>query len=70
MERVLAAADSGNDADCLTGMSLGVVVGNHTPELDKYKNRKRVYFAEGHYAAGVLEGIKQYDFFGDIRQPE
>jgi sucrose-phosphate synthase len=70
MERVLMAADSGNDADCLTGMSLGVVVGNHSPELDRYRDHKRVYFAAGCYAAGVLEGIRHYDFFGEIRQPE
>jgi len=70
MERVLAAADSGNDADCLTGMSLGVVVGNHSAELDKYRDRKRVYFAQACHAWGVLEGIEHYDFFGDVRQPE
>jgi sucrose-phosphate synthase len=70
MERVLVAGDSGNDADCLTGMSLGVVVGNHSEELDRFRGRHRVYFADGCYARGILEGVKHYDFFGEIQQPE
>jgi sucrose-phosphate synthase len=70
MERVLVAADSGNDADCLTGTSLGVVVGNHSAELDKFRHRYGVYFADGCYARGILEGVKHYDFFGQIQQPE
>jgi sucrose-phosphate synthase len=51
----------------LSGDTLGVVVGNHTSELDRLEGRPRVYFAEASHAKGILEGIDWYDFFGDIR---
>ena len=66
-ERLLVAGDSGNDADMLSGDTLGVVVGNHTDELERLRGHHRVYFAERRHALGVLEGIEHYDFFGDIR---
>lgn len=66
-ERLLVAGDSGNDADMLSGDALGVVVGNHTSELERLRGHHRVYFADGHHAWGVLEGIEHYDFFGEIR---
>jgi sucrose-phosphate synthase len=65
--RILVAGDSGNDADMLSGETLGVVVGNHTPELEELRGRPRVYFADRHHAWGVLEGIQHYDFFHSIR---
>lgn len=61
-ENILVAGDSGNDEDMLTGELLGVVVANHTPELAKLKGRRRIYFAENKYAAGVIEGINHYKF--------
>ncbi len=69
-ERVLVAGDSGNDADMLSGNHLGVVVGNHTPELEELRGTPRVLFAESEYARGILEGIAAYDFFGDIHLPQ
>jgi sucrose-phosphate synthase len=66
-ERLLVAGDSGNDADMLAGETLGVVVGNHTEELEPLRGYPRIYFAQGEYASGVLEGIEHYDFFGTIR---
>ena len=69
-ERLLVAGDSGNDLDMLSGDTLGVVVGNHTGELEELRGRPRIYFAERAYAWGVLEGIRHYDFFGRIRVPE
>lgn len=66
-ERLLVAGDSGNDADMLSGDTLGVVVGNHTDELEDLRDRHRVYFADRSHAWGVLEGIEHYDFFGEIR---
>lgn len=64
-ERVLVAGDSGNDTEMLRGETLGVVVGNHHSEMEELRGEPRIYFAEGHFAAGVLEGIGHYDFFGD-----
>jgi len=68
--RILVAGDSGNDADMLSGETLGVVVGNHTPELEPIRDRPLVFFAEKNHAWGVLEGIEHYDFFDRIRIPE
>jgi sucrose-phosphate synthase len=68
-QRLLVAGDSGNDWDMLSGDTLGVVVSNHTPELDKLRGRPRVYFAKSPHARGILEGIDWYDFLGDIRVP-
>lgn len=69
IEHVAAAGDSGNDVDMLVGNTLGIVVGNHAPELDMLQNLRGVYFAEGHHASGILEGLDYYDFFGDCRIP-
>jgi sucrose-phosphate synthase len=69
-ERILAAGDSGNDEEMLTGNTLGVVVGNHDAELDAIRGTPRVYFAEGEYAWGILEGIEHYDFLDSIRIPD
>ncbi len=68
-QRLLVAGDSGNDWDMLSGDTLGVVVSNHTAELDRLRGRSRVYFAESPHAWGILEGIDWYDFLGDIRIP-
>lgn len=68
-QRLLVAGDSGNDWDMLSGDTLGVVVSNHTPELEKLRGRPRVYFAKSPHARGILEGIDCYDFLGDIRVP-
>lgn len=70
LDNVLAAGDSGSDIGMLSGHTLGVVVGNHSPELRKLRGKPRIYFAQGHYARGVLEGLEHFNFFGDIRIPE
>ncbi|MBL4851337.1 MAG: HAD-IIB family hydrolase [Gammaproteobacteria bacterium] len=64
LDQVLVAGDSGNDEGMLSGHTLGVVVGNHSPELRKLRGRENIYFAEGEYANGVLEGIRHYGFLG------
>lgn len=68
-ERILVAGDSGNDEDMLSGNTLGLVVGNYSPELARLKGRERVYFANSHYAWGILEGIQHYDFMDNIIIP-
>lgn len=64
---ILAAGDSGNDEEMLSGTTLGVVVGNHSEELNRLRGHDRVYFADGHHAWGILEGIDHYDFLGSLR---
>ena len=64
IERVLAAGDAGNDEEMLSGETLGVVVGNHSAELERLRGRDSVYFARAGYSSGILEGIAHYDFIG------
>ena len=60
MKEVLAAGDSGNDADMLRSGALGVVVKNHGSELRYLRGRERIHFAESSYARGILEGIHRH----------
>ena len=62
LERLATSGDSGNDLDMLVGRTAGIVVGNHDEELLPLKNRKtgRIYFAHGHYADGIIEGLHHY----------
>ena len=69
-EALLVAGDSGNDEEMLSGNTLGVVVGNYSPELERLRGRPRIYFAEGKHAWGVLEGMEHYNFLGQIRISE
>jgi sucrose-phosphate synthase len=70
LDRIMVVGDSGNDEEMLLGDTLGVVVGNHSSELDKLKGKPRIYFAEGEYSKGIIEGIEHYNFFGEITIPE
>lgn len=68
-EKVLVAGDSGNDEGMLKGRTLGVVVGNYSSELEKLRDWPRIYFAKGHHARGILEGINYYQFLDNITIP-
>ncbi|TWT59898.1 HAD-IIB family hydrolase [Rubinisphaera italica] len=68
-EKVLVGGDCGNDEGMLKGRTLGVVVGNHSPELNRLKKWPRIYFAEGHHARGIIEGIHYYQFLDNIIIP-
>ncbi|MCB9385297.1 MAG: HAD-IIB family hydrolase [Bryobacterales bacterium] len=70
MERVLVTGDCGNDIEMLTGRSLGVVVGNHSDEIDPLREQEDIYFAEAGHAAGILEGVEHYDFFGALEKKD
>jgi len=69
LENILVAGDSGNDEEMLAGNTLGVVVGNYSRELEKLRTYPRVYFAEAHHAAGIIEGINYYNFLDTIAIP-
>ncbi|MBN1300735.1 MAG: HAD-IIB family hydrolase [Melioribacteraceae bacterium] len=67
-KNILVGGDSGNDEDMLTGELLGVVVANHTEDLEKLRGRRRIYFSEQSHANGVTDGIKYYNFLrGDLQ---
>lgn len=59
---VLVAGDSGNDEEMLLGNTLGVVVGNHSPEMEALRGRDQIYFAQARCASGIVEGIRHYRF--------
>jgi sucrose-phosphate synthase len=54
--------DSGNDEEMLRGDPLAVVVGNYSPELEKLKGQRNIYFTKAKYAGGILEAIEKYKF--------
>jgi len=65
VENVLVAGDSGNDIEMLTGATLGIVVGNHRPEVAALRDHPGIYFSRSSHARGVLEGIEHYGFLED-----
>ena len=69
LDRIMVVGDSGNDEEMLLGDTLAVVVANHNPELDKLRDKARIYFAKSKYANSIVEGIEYYNFFGKIRIP-
>jgi sucrose-phosphate synthase len=71
LDKVLAAGGSGADEDMMRGNMLSVVVANrHQEELSQLADVERIYFAKQPFAAGILEAIDHYDFFGQIRVEE
>jgi sucrose-phosphate synthase len=68
VKRFLVAGASGNDESMLSGNTLAVVVGNHSKETEKLHSYPQIYFAQGHYAWGILEALDHYDFFGNLSQ--
>ncbi|NNL77069.1 MAG: HAD-IIB family hydrolase [Desulfobacterales bacterium] len=58
----LVCGDSGNDEEMLRGEPLAVVVGNYSPELEKLKGQRNIYFAKHRSAGGILEAIQRYKF--------
>jgi sucrose-phosphate synthase len=59
-KKIITAGNSGNDADMLNGVLNGIVVGNHTPELERLKKSSNVYFSPEYYADGVLDGLQHF----------
>jgi sucrose-phosphate synthase len=71
LDQVLVAGGSGADEDMMRGNTLAVVVENrHHEELSLLPEVDRIYFAEKRYAAGILEAVEYYDFFGRCSEPE
>jgi sucrose-phosphate synthase len=68
LKNFLVCGDSGNDEEMLRGEPRGVVVGNYSPELKQLKGIRGIYFAKQKYSAGILEGIKRYQFIEKASQ--
>ena len=67
LNNFLVCGDSGNDEEMLRGDPLAVVVSNYSPELDKLKGQRNIYFAKQECAGGILEGIEKYGFIEKAR---
>ncbi len=71
LEAVFVAGGSGADEDMMRGNTLAAVVANrHDEELSQLTDIERIYFCEQPHAAGILEALDYYDFFGTCRDPE
>ncbi|MBX3615553.1 HAD-IIB family hydrolase [Nitrosomonas sp.] len=62
LENFLVVGDSGNDKEMLLGDTLGIVVGNYSPELESLRDLEQIYFAQAHQANGILEGLEHYNW--------
>jgi sucrose-phosphate synthase len=56
----VAAGDSGNDADMLTGCGRGILVANALPEVAGALDGPGLFFARSRHADGVLEGLAAF----------
>lgn len=69
LENTLVAGVTGADADMLRGNTLAAVVDNrHLGELSDLANIENIYFSNRQYAAGVLEAMEHYKFFGEEQE--
>ncbi len=57
---VIAASDSGNDLALIASADAGIVVANHTGELNMLRSAAHVYWSPKSFAAGVLDGIAHF----------
>lgn len=60
LSHILVSGDSGNDAEMLRGDLNGIVVGNYSGELERFRGNRKVFFAESECAGGILDGIEHY----------
>jgi sucrose-phosphate synthase len=59
-ENVMVAGDSGNDLDMLRGPACGLVVANHSQELERLRGKPRIRFSPASNAAGIIDGLHHY----------
>jgi sucrose-phosphate synthase len=69
LANILASGDSGNDADMLRGDLNGIVVGNYSSELERFRGQRKVFFAEAYCAGGILEGLANYHVEQALSEP-
>ncbi|MDA3938756.1 MAG: HAD-IIB family hydrolase, partial [Spirochaetia bacterium] len=60
VSKIITAGNSGNDADMLSRGLNGIIVGNYSPELEKLRKTKGIYFADKEFADGILEGLEHF----------
>ncbi|MDA3902633.1 MAG: HAD-IIB family hydrolase [Desulfuromusa sp.] len=71
LEAVFVAGGSGADEDMMRGNTLAAVVANrHHEELSQLDDIERIYFSRQPNAAGILEALDYYNFFGSCKEPQ
>ena len=60
--KIMVSGDSGNDEDMILGTNNGLVVGNHSEELEKLRGSIGVFFSRKKFAAGIIDGMVHYGF--------
>ena len=67
LSRTLAAGDSGNDMDMLSGQCFAIVVGNAQPDLAAWslaqRQDGRIVHTSAYAAAGLLEGLARHGLY-------
>lgn len=60
--KLFTAGDSGNDFDMLCGVGRAIVVGNYAPDVERLRELgdETIHFAQGHFAAGILDGLEHF----------
>lgn len=65
LEQIFVAGGSGADEDMMRGNMLAAVVANrHHEELSQLEDLSHIYFAKKSHAAGIMEALEFYRFFG------
>lgn len=62
LRHIMACGSSGWEAEMLRGDTCGVVTGNYSGGLEELRGIRGCYFSDQPYAAGILDGIRHYDF--------
>ncbi|MDZ7785328.1 MAG: HAD family hydrolase [Halioglobus sp.] len=71
LDQVLVAGGSGADEDMMRGNTLAVVPKNREhEELCLHPEFDRIYFSPESFAAGILDAVEHYDFFGRCTAPD
>jgi len=62
LEQILVVASEQGDGELVQGLPATVVLAEHDPSLDGFRQQQRVFFASRQSMSGVLEGIQHYRF--------
>jgi sucrose-6-phosphatase len=67
-DRTVACGDSGNDISLFAENIFGIIVGNARSELREWyelNQRSNLYLARTNCAAGILEGLRKFNFLNE-----
>jgi sucrose-phosphate synthase len=65
LNHMMVCGDSGKDEEMLRGDTCSVIVGNYDHELESLRGMRNTYFSDQDYAAGILDGLRHFDFFAE-----